>query len=151
MICEMSSEWTEGVTKISKDVVEDIDIYHFCLISSKIGHGEWRGCQCSSSHEEFREGAIFPVNGRIDAPANIVRRNTVSNNRLAEIGGECIQFMSSEGDLTESPLLLGMEDIVVMENFVTESEEAFLRKEIYKLPWKLSQSGRRKQVMKLLT
>ena len=40
--------------------------------------------------------------------------------------------------------------ILVVENFVDQQEEGFLVSEIDKFPWKVSQSGRRKQVGHLI-
>ncbi len=37
-------------------------------------------------------------------------------------------------------------DIIVIEDFITKKEELVLKNEINRLPWKMSQSGRRKQV-----
>ena len=42
---------------------------------------------------------------------------------------------------------LGLDgDIIVIEDFITKKEELVLKNEINRLPWKMSQSGRRKQV-----
>ena len=156
LICESTSRSTKVISQTPNDTLQnigpdDLDVYHFCLASFKINFGEWKYCSCCSKQEEFLKGTEVIKDGKEEDRTEPGRQKLAVFSRMINKGSNCVQFISLKGELARSPLLLGLQDIVVIEDFVSEREEMVLKSEIYNLPWKPSQSGRRKQVIDFLS
>ena len=154
LTCESTSQSAKDIIQTLNDAMQnigpdDLDIYHFCLASFQINIGEWKYCSCSSKQEEFLKGTVVIKDGKEEGRTGSGRQKLAVFSRIIVKGSDCVQFVDLKGEIARSQLLLGLQDIVVIEDFVTEKEEIVLKSEIYKLPWKLSQSGRRKQVIDL--
>ncbi|XP_065055093.1 alpha-ketoglutarate-dependent dioxygenase alkB homolog 4-like [Rhopilema esculentum] len=113
----------------------NLHFLHFCMNSKNILCGPWKFCSCK--------------NGRLhngDNDMNFYEHTT------ADIVNSLSVYIDADHkhDKLQQFLkifngLLGSQDITVIENYVTDEEESFMINEMYKMPWKLSQSGRRKQ------
>ena len=96
-------------------------LLHYCLNLKIVVNGAWKECQCFSPYGKIENGGES-------------RYVNDSHNRV---------------DKSVSNEILKLNDeIIVTESFVSMDEDKRLKNEIYKFPWKQSQSGRRKQVMK---
>lgn len=107
-----------------------LDVFHFCLINKRIVAGKWKCCSQSCFSNENRDW--------LNSEGNTLSTTSLRN----EYPGN----LNSDSTCTQESIDIGLNDIVVIEDFITGEEESCIKSEIYKLPWKLSQSGRRKQV-----
>lgn len=137
LICEnnltLNSESNKKLNaSLQNPYLNEPDVYHFCLACKRIVSGEWKNCPnfCFFSRKMSKSAGPIGSAGLYENTAYPVDDDAQTTNQ------------------DESGLLpdLDTRDIAVMEDFITEEEESFIKSEIYKLPWKLSQSGRRKQV-----
>ena len=155
LLCEKVAGPVKNTSQKNYDVMcpldpIEVDCYHFCLASRGITYGKCCNCLCSGKQEEIKDRIINLKDEIEEATAGHERRKLIYHRKLIDSGLGSVEFKSLHGNSNESPLTLDMTDIIVVEDFVTEREESYLQSEIYKLPWKLSQSGRRKQVLAVL-
>eukprot|EP00112_Aurelia_sp_Birch-Aquarium-sp1_P004992 Seg1566.9 transcript_id=Seg1566.9/GoldUCD/mRNA.D3Y31 product="alpha-ketoglutarate-dependent dioxygenase alkB 4" protein_id=Seg1566.9/GoldUCD/D3Y31 len=147
LVCENGSrrdienERNDDMMQESKST-QDTRVFHYCLETEHVIQNCWVECAfCRPGQKTNRNSTVL--------------QKTEGNN---EQKGE------KEDDLTAAPIsehstqpecdknsdikanTFGIDDcITVLEDFVTHEEEIKLKEAIYKFPWKLSQSGRRKQ------
>ena len=155
LICEEKYAPNRKINEIDDNQIqkldsEDLGIGHYCLMRGRIVGGKWKVCLCSSNsffakEKEFKED-IGKEKSKSKESNDIEGQTITPINK--KIGSLQPHDLGLEIPLKKSSLGIGVNDIIVIENFVTEEEEELLKFEIYQLPWKLSQSGRRKQVIK---
>ena len=155
LLCETVAASMKNTIQKNDDVVcsldpTEVDCYHFCLASSCITYGKWCNCVCYAKQEVIKNGMSNLKDDIEKTKAGCEKPELVYHRKLIERGLGSVEFKSLDGDSNESPLILDTTDVIVVEDFVTEREESYLQSEIYKLPWRLSQSGRRKQVLAVL-
>ena len=151
LVCENGSKKDlriETNDKMMQDrkSTEEIRVFHYCLELERVIQNRWMGCDACSGlwHKRHKTDCNSRM---LDKTESNNEQKGEKKNALTEARiSECSKELKCDKNPDNVADTFGIDDdITVLEDFVSQEEEIQLKEAIYELPWKLSQSGRRKQ------
>ena len=147
LVCENSSNRNlrnEANDKVMQDrkSTEDFRVFHYCLELERVIQNRWMECVCSGLRKKTNCNSKILNKTESNNEQKGEKENAFTEARIS-VRSKGLQLNQDPDNKTDT---IGVDDgITVLEEFVSQEEEVQLKEAIYELPWKVSQSGRRKQ------
>lgn len=103
-------------------------------------------CESKKEQEGLNNQQEIPKHLNKDTRENLISLSFCINCQKHFHGPSC----DHNTNLTSDNYKIDLSGVTVIENFISKDEELFIVSEIEKFPWRVSQSGRRKQVVYIL-